>query len=105
MVIELLAMKNIQLNGFDWNGFYIYGIRYSDDWCHMDLLIRKSGTDNVENRLLHLEFSRFSEARLKGNDFNCRILGLSVSENNGCNVHIDTDKGVLDISCCSVTFD
>lgn len=95
-------MKNIQLNGFDWNGFYIYGIRYSDDWCHMDLLIRKAKAENVENRQLHLEFASFNETRLKGNDFNCRILGLNVSENKGCNVHIDTDKGVLDISCSDI---
>ena len=95
-------MKNIQLNGFDWNGFYIYGIRYSDDLWHMDLLIRKSGTDNVENRRLHMEFPRINEACLNGNDFNCKILELVVDENKGCNVHIETDRGLLDIMCTDV---
>ena len=104
MVIELQAMKNIQLNGFDWNGFYIYGFRYSDDWRHIDLLIRKSGTDNVENRRLHMEFSRINQARLNGSEFDCKILGLVVNENenNGCDVHIETDKGLLSLSCCDI---
>jgi hypothetical protein len=96
-------MKNIQLNGFDWNGFYIYGFRYSDDWWHMDLLIRKSGTDNVENRRLHMEFSRINSACLRGDEFFCQILGFAVCERrNGCDVNIETDKGLLSLSCCDI---
>lgn len=96
-------MKNIQLNGFDWNGFYIYGIRYSGNLCHMNLSIRKFIGDNSEDRVLYLEFSRINSACLRGDEFFCQILGFTVCERrNGYDVNIETDKGLLSLSCCDI---